>query len=93
LIALCLLFALLNGAQYITRLFDAGEVNLGTVAIAVIAAMAGGGCTAAATALEMQTHTLGFIAFERAGVRLFLCHAHIIEDVENRPAFHLELTR
>jgi hypothetical protein len=41
----------------------------------------------------MQTHALRFIAFERAGVGLLLCHAHIIEDVENRPALYLELTR
>jgi hypothetical protein len=41
----------------------------------------------------MQTHALRFIAFERAGVGLLLFHAHIIEDVENRPALYLELTR
>jgi hypothetical protein len=41
----------------------------------------------------MKTDALRFIAFERAGVGLLLFHAHVIEDVENRPALHLELTR
>jgi hypothetical protein len=41
----------------------------------------------------MNTDALRFIAFERAGVGLFLFYAHVIEDVENGPALHLELTR
>jgi hypothetical protein len=41
----------------------------------------------------MQTHAFGFIAFERAGVGLLLSNAHVIEDIENRPALHLKLTR
>jgi hypothetical protein len=93
LIALCLLFALLDGAQHVARLSYAGEVDLGTVAISVVASMPGRRRATAAAALEMQTHALGFIAFERAGVGLLLFHAHIVEDVENRPALHLELTR
>jgi len=47
----------------------------------------------AAAALKMQAHPLCFIAFERAGVGLFLFHAHIVQDVKNGPALHFELSR
>lgn len=48
---------------------------------------------AAAAALHMRAHAIRFIRFERAGVGLLLFHAHIIENVENRPALYLKLTR
>ena len=47
----------------------------------------------AAATLKMQAHALSFIAFKRAGVGLFLFHAHIVKDVENGPALHFELSR
>jgi hypothetical protein len=53
--------------------------------------MAGGGCAAAA-ALEVHAYAFCFIAFERAGVGLLLGHAHVIEDVENRPALYFKLS-
>jgi hypothetical protein len=51
------------------------------------------GRCAAAAALEVQAHAFSLIAFERAGVGFLLGHAHVIEDVENRPALHFKLSR
>ncbi len=51
------------------------------------------GRTAATAALEMQTHALCFIAFERTGVGLFLLDAHIIKDIQNCPALYFKLSR
>ena len=92
LIALGLLLAFLDGAQYIAGLLDARQINLGTVTVAVPVVMPGRR-TAAAAALEMQTHAFCFVAFERAGVGLFLFDAHIIKDIENCPALYFKLSR
>jgi len=92
LVALGLLFSLLDGAQNVTRLSYTGEVDLWSVAIAIIVAV-GGGRTVTSAALQYRAHALGFIAFERAGVGLLLFDADFIQHVENGPALYLKLSR
>jgi hypothetical protein len=52
-------------------------------------------CSTRRTAPGAQqfTDALSFIAFERAGVGLLLFHAHVVKDVENRPALYFKLSR
>ena len=85
-----LVLALLDSLQNIARLPHLGQIDLRSVIVAIIVACIGRG--AATGALEVYSHTLGLIAFERAGVGLLLGYAHVVKDVENRPALHFELS-
>ena len=60
------------------------------MAVSIVVACTG---RTTAAALEVQAHALGLIAFERAGVGLFLFNAHIIKDIENCPALYFKLSR
>jgi len=41
----------------------------------------------------MSAHTLGFVRFQRTGMRLFFCYADICQYVENCFALNFQLAR
>jgi len=43
--------------------------------------------------LEVSTHTLGFIKLQRTGVRLLLCNADVVENIQNCLALNFQLAR
>jgi hypothetical protein len=43
--------------------------------------------------LEVSAHTLSLVELQRAGVRLFLGDADVIEDIQNSPALNFKLSR
>ncbi len=54
--------------------------------------LGGPGTVFPATTLKVLAHPLGFVFFERAGVRLLLGHADGRQGVKDRPALNFKLT-
>lgn len=49
--------------------------------------------THSASFQDVGAHTLGFVRFERAGVRLLLRYAYFRESIKNGFTLHFQLTR
>jgi len=41
--------------------------------------------------LKVLAHPLGFVFFQRAGVRFLFGHADVRQGIKDRPAFHFQL--
>jgi len=82
-----LLFLLQNGFQYVAGLGNLGQVNFRPGRTFGARSRCSG-----LPALQVGTHTLGLIFFKRTGVRLLLCNADRLENVEDGPALDFQLT-
>jgi hypothetical protein len=80
---------LLNGLKHVAGLRNPGPVNL--LFWLVVCSLRSPGTVPAASPLEVLAHTLGFVFFERAGVRLLLGHADSRQRVKDRPALYFQL--
>jgi hypothetical protein len=78
---------LLNGLQNVAGLGNTRPVDL----LLGFAALRAGrrGAVSAAT-LEISAHTLGFVFFERAGMRLLLGHADVRQGIQDCPALYFQ---
>jgi hypothetical protein len=80
----------LDCLENVTGLLNARPVD--PLRSAVVVLRRCGAAVAAACTLEMRAHTLRFVAFERAGVRLGIRDTHFAQHVQNRPALDFELS-
>jgi hypothetical protein len=80
---------LLNGLKHVAWLGDPRPVNL--LFRLVVYSLRRPGTVPAAGSLEVLAHTLGFVFFERTGVRLLLGHADSRQRVKDGPALDFQL--
>jgi hypothetical protein len=80
---------LLNGLEHVAGLRNPRPVNL--LFWLVVCSLLSPGTVSAAGTLEVLAHTLGFIFFERTGVRLLLGHADSCQGIQDRPALYFQL--
>jgi len=55
-----------------------------------------GPCAARSTRpepLEVSPHTFGFVEFKRTRMRLLLCNADVVENIQNYPALNFQFAR
>jgi hypothetical protein len=83
------IFPLLNGLEHVAGLRNPRPVNL--LFWLVVYSLRGPGSISTAGTLEVLAHTLGFIFFERTGVRLLLGHADSCQGIQDRPALYFQL--
>jgi hypothetical protein len=83
------IFSLLDRLEHVARLGDSRPVDL-LLRLAVY--LRGSGAVLPAP-LKMLTYPLCFIAFQGAGVCLFLSHTNGRQGVKDRPALYFELAR
>jgi hypothetical protein len=84
-----LFFSLLKRFQHISRLGDMRQVNL-----RLWRRIATRTCWyAGPESLEVSAHTLGFIKLQRTGVRLLLCNADVVENIQNCLALNFQFAR
>jgi hypothetical protein len=84
-----------DGAQYVSRPRNVGEVDLGLdLFFAVNRARSSPRRTRRrfGAAAEMLPHQVRFVIFQRAGVRFFLRDAHRGQHIKNFPALDFQLT-
>jgi hypothetical protein len=82
-----LFFLLKNGLQHIAGLRDFRKVDL-----RLGCGLGARPCRSALAALEVRAYTLGFIFFQRTGVRFLLCDAYGLENIKNRSALDFQFT-
>jgi hypothetical protein len=80
---------LLNSLKHVAWLRNPGPVNL--LFRLVVCSLRRPGTVPAAGTLEVLAHPLGFVFFERTGVRLLLGHADSGQGVKDRPALYFQL--
>jgi hypothetical protein len=80
---------LLNGLEHVAGLRNPRPVNL--LFWLVVCSLLGPGTVSTAGTLEVLAHTLGFIFFKRAGMRLLLGHADSRQGVKDGPALYFQL--
>jgi hypothetical protein len=85
----CFVLTLLNSLKHVAWLGDPGPVNF--LFWLVVCSLRSPGTVPTAGPLEVLAHTLGFVFFERAGVRLLLGHADSRQGVKDRPALYFQL--
>jgi hypothetical protein len=84
-----LFFSLLKRFEHISGLGDVRQVDL-----RLWRRIATRTCwQAALDSLEVSAHTLGFIKLQRTGVRLLLCNADVVENIQNCPALNFQFAR
>jgi hypothetical protein len=80
---------LLNGLKHVAGLRNPRPINL--LFRLVVYSLRRPGTVPAAGTLEMLAYPLGFVFFERAGVRFLLGHADSRQSVKDRPALYFQL--
>jgi hypothetical protein len=80
---------LLNGLKHVAWLRNPRPVNL--LFRLVVCGLRRTGSVPAAGTLEVLAHPLGFVFFERTGVRLLLGHADSRQGIKDRPALDFQL--
>ena len=81
--------ALLNGLEHVAGLRNPRPIDL--LFWLIVCSLRSPGTVSAAGTLEVLAHTLGFIFFERTGVRLLLGHADSRQGVKDGPALNFQL--
>lgn len=84
---------LADGIEHVARAGDMREINLSFDLIHRGTAGTGGSCRRMVTlrGTQISAHLLGFMLFQRAGMRLFLGHSHDRKCIENRFTFNFQL--
>ena len=80
---------LLNGLKHVAGLRNPRPINL--LFRLIVYSLWRPSTVPAAGTLEMLAYPLGFVFFERAGVRLLLGHADSRQRVKDRPALYFQL--
>jgi hypothetical protein len=80
---------LLNRLKHVAGLRNSRPINL--LFRLVVLGLRRPGTVPAAGTLEVLAYTLGFVFFERAGMRLFLGHADGRQGVKDCPALYFHL--
>jgi hypothetical protein len=84
-----LVLTLLNSLEHVAGFRNPRPVNL--LFWLIVCSLRSPGTVPAAGTLEVLAHPLGFVFFERAGVRLLLGHADSRQGVKDRPALYFQL--
>jgi hypothetical protein len=79
-----------DSLQYIARLGDVGEINLGTILLLI--ANACRWCRAG-SALKMRTDLFGFTRLDGTRVGFAICHIHVFQGIENLLTLDFQLAR
>ena len=82
--------ALLNGLEHVAGLRNPRPIDL--LFWLIVCSLRSPGTVSAAGTLEVLAHTLGFIFFERTGVRLLLGHPHQRKRIQNSFALDFQLS-